>query len=64
VCRAKNKELFDIGTELLGAYDRKDLGDVLLAKEPFTGIKRVELETMIQDFKDRLADQRVEPSHR
>ena len=56
---AKNVALFKLGNEILTRYERFGLGDALAAKEPFTGIARVKLENLVQDYQDKLADQRV-----
>lgn len=55
----KNLTLFKIGNEILKRYERFGLGDALAAKEPFTGITKVKLENLVQDYQDKLADQRV-----
>jgi chromosome segregation ATPase len=55
----KNLALFKLANEILKRYERFGLGDALAAKEPFTGIARVKLETLVQDYQDKLADQRV-----
>jgi chromosome segregation ATPase len=56
---AKNLALFKLANEILARYERFGLGDALAAKEPFTGITRVKLENLVQDYQDKLADQRV-----
>lgn len=58
-CEAANIELFKVGNEILDAYENKDLGDVLGNDEPFTGLKRVEMENLIQDYKDKLLDRKI-----
>jgi chromosome segregation ATPase len=55
----KNLTLFKTANEILTRYERFGLGDALAAKEPFTGITRVKLENLVQDYQDKLADQRV-----
>jgi chromosome segregation ATPase len=60
-CEAKNAELFKIGNEILGRLERVSFGDVLARNEPFTGIKRVELQNLVQDEQDKLLDQKVAP---
>ena len=57
----KNFELFRLGNEILTRYEKFGLGDALAAKEPFTGITRVKLQSFVQDYRDKLADQRVKP---
>jgi chromosome segregation ATPase len=56
---AKNLALFKLANEILKRYERFGLGDALAAKEPFTGIARVKLENLVQDYQDKIADQRV-----
>jgi hypothetical protein len=57
----KNAELFKIGNEILNRYEKYSLGEALLAKEPFTGITRVKLETLVQDYQDKISDQKTTP---
>ena len=56
---AKNRELFKLGNEILTRYEKFSVGDALAAKEPFTGLARVKLQNLVQDYGDKLADQRV-----
>ncbi len=58
---AKNAELFRIGSEILDRYEKFSLGAQFLAREPFVGRARVELENQIQDFDDKLMDQNDTP---
>jgi hypothetical protein len=58
-CVAKNLELFNVASDILGRYAAMDLGDVLAAREPFIGLKRVELQNLVQDYQDKLLDQKV-----
>ena len=57
----KNLALFNLGNEILARYDKWSLGDALSAKEPFIGISRVKLQELVQDYKDKISDQRVTP---
>ena len=57
----KNRELYKLGSEILTRYEKFGLGEALTAREPFTGITRVKLENLVQDYQDKLADQRVKP---
>lgn len=56
---AKNIALFKLANEILKRYERFGLGDALAAKEPFTGISRVKLENLVQDYQDKISDQLV-----
>jgi chromosome segregation ATPase len=55
----KNLELFRLANEILKRYERFGLGDALAAKEPFTGITRVKLENLVQDYQDKIAEQKA-----
>ena len=54
VCETKNKELYRIGHEVLDTYDRQDLMSMIKNKESVTKLGRVELETLMQDYEDKL----------
>jgi len=58
-CQSRNAKLFAVSGEILERYTKVNLGDVLGAREPFIGKKRVELENLAQDYEDKLLDQRV-----
>lgn len=60
-CEAKNVQLYKVGSEILDAYADTDFADVVGGREPFLGLKRVELETLVQDYKDKLLDGKVAP---
>jgi len=55
----KNLTLFLIGNEILTRYEDFGLGRALAAKEPFVGKTRAKLENLVQDYQDRLLDQRA-----
>jgi DNA repair exonuclease SbcCD ATPase subunit len=56
---AKNLELYKTGSEILSRYEKFSLGDAIGAKEPFVGLSRVKLESLVQDYKDKLLNQTV-----
>lgn len=58
---AKNATLFKIGNEIPDRSPHMDLGDVLGAREPFTGIERVKLRNLMRDHHAKLLDQKVGP---
>ena len=60
----KNLELFKLANEILTRYEKFGLGEALAAKEPFARITRVKLETLVQDYQDKIADQRVKPERK
>lgn len=55
----KNAEMYKIGTEVLTRYERFGLGTAITAREPFVGTTRVKLQNLVQDYGDKLADQRI-----
>lgn len=57
--RRQNLELYRLGDEILVRYENYALGKALLAREPFTKLTRVKLQTLVQDYADALEDQRV-----
>lgn len=60
VCETRNLKLYEAGLEVLDKYENKGVWDALLQSEPVTQLKRVELENLVQDYKYRMAAQRVE----
>jgi chromosome segregation ATPase len=57
----KNLILFKTGNEILTRFEKFALGEALTAREPFIGTTRVKLEGLVQDYQDKLADQRAKP---
>lgn len=55
----KNVALFQTANEILTRYEKFSLGEALAAREPFVGAKRAQLETLVQDYQDKLSDNRV-----
>lgn len=59
----KNIELYEIGSEILERYKNFGLGKALLAREPFTGTTTVKLKLLVQDYADKLQDNKHSPFH-
>lgn len=59
--QTKNLQMYQMGVEVLDRYEKFGLGDAVLAREPFTGITRVKFQNLIQDYEDKLVDQRTTP---
>lgn len=55
----KNIALFNTALEILERYENHGLGKAILAREPFTRNTRVKIENLVQDYKDRILDQRI-----
>jgi len=58
-CNEKNARLHDFGTQLIAIYDNPSIYDAVLRTEPFAQTKRVELENILQDYRDKLDEQRA-----
>lgn len=59
-CQTQNQELFKLSSEILERYRNVGVSDVIATREPFLGLKRVELENLMQDDEDRLLDNRFD----
>lgn len=59
--QTKNAAMFKIGNEILTRYEKFGLGTALTAREPFIGTMRVKLQNLVQDYGDKLAEQRIKP---
>jgi len=57
----KNLALFLVANEILSRYEEFSLGNALRAKEPFIGLTRTKLENLVQDYQDKIQEQRVRP---
>ena len=57
--QAKNLALYKIASEILVRYRKFGLGDAITAREPFAGITRVKLQNLVQDYQDKLLNERT-----
>ncbi len=60
--QAKNTAMHRLGLEILGRYEKFGLGDAITAREPFIGTTRVKFQNLVQDFSDKLAEQKIKPA--
>lgn len=58
----KNLELYKTGSEILQRYADFGLGRAIAAREPFTGIAKAKLGELIQDYADKLEDNKLKPA--
>ena len=58
VCTQRNVALYGVGMEVLDRYESKGFWSVMKQKEPFTQLKRVEIENLAEDYRQRLDDAR------
>ncbi len=63
-CKAKNVQAIAVAKDILAAFDRTSLLGVAMRKEPFTRLKRVQIEQLEQDFGDRIYDSRLDTQPR
>jgi chromosome segregation ATPase len=61
VCIDRNLALYKLNGEVLTHLEHDSAWSHLARAEPFTKIKRVELENLVDDYKARAADERVDP---
>ena len=54
MCVAKNVQLYQVGQQVLSAYEHVGLGTVLESREPFAQSTRVKYEQIVQDYGDQL----------
>lgn len=60
-CSGKNEQLYQFGRELINHVERPEGFTSILRAEPFTQLKRVELENIFQDYRDNLDQNRMKP---
>ncbi len=58
-CEDKNLKLYQTGRALMTRFEQKSCGEILAQKEPFTGLKRVEVENLLEEYRDKLDEQKL-----
>lgn len=58
-CVDKNLALYKVNVEALDQLENQGLWSSLARKEPFTQLKRVEIENLIDGYRDRATEQRM-----
>jgi chromosome segregation ATPase len=51
---SKNLKLYGIDRELVERYDKKGVWEAIQEGEPFTGLKQVEMENLLEEYRDRM----------
>jgi chromosome segregation ATPase len=59
LCEDNNRKLYELGRELMVLYERQGVGDVLARREPFTGLRQVEVENLMEAYRDKLDEQKL-----
>ncbi len=62
MCEAKNVQLYQVGHEILDAYEHVGLGTVLSSREPFAQSARVKYDTISQNYGDTLYANKYDPN--
>lgn len=57
----QNLELYKTASEILQRYRDFSLGRAIAAREPFTGIAKARIEEQVQDYADKLEDNKLKP---
>jgi chromosome segregation ATPase len=60
-CQARNARMYDLGNELLDKYEKKGCLDSALQAEPFTRLKRAQIEKMVEEDRERLDNEQLLP---
>lgn len=60
VCTDKNLKLYGVATEIIDKYRDQGVWDAVKRKEPFTGLRQVEVENLLEEYRDRASEARVE----
>ena len=59
MCQTKNKILYQYHVELINRAQQRGSLDVLLEKEPVLGFKRVQIENLLEEYRDKLDEQKI-----
>lgn len=59
LCEDRNKALYAIGRDLMTRFERKTCNEILAEGEPFTGIRRVQTENLLEMYRDKLDEQQL-----
>jgi chromosome segregation ATPase len=60
VCADKNLKLYGVASEVMARYRDQGVWDAVKRKEPFTGLRQVEVENLLEEYRDRASEARVE----
>lgn len=59
LCQTHNGRLYGLGREMMQKYRDKSCQDALAQAEPFTGLKKVEVENLLESWRDQLDRERL-----
>lgn len=58
-CSERNSRMYRLGNELLDRYEEKGCFSSLLQGEPFTGLKRAQIEKMVEEEREKLDENKL-----
>ena len=61
--RERNERMYKLGFELIDRYENKPLWTSALQAEPFTGLKRAQIEKMAEEDREKFDKERLPPSN-
>ncbi len=61
-CEERNVKLYGVATELIGKYRSQGVFDAIRRKKPFTGLRKVEIENLLEAYQDRADAARPDPA--
>jgi chromosome segregation ATPase len=63
VCEDKNRKLYSVTADLIERYqENRGAWEKFLISEPFTGLKSVEVENLLDEMRTKAEDNRIEPA--
>jgi hypothetical protein len=62
-CEEKNTQLYSVTVNLIDRYrENRGVWEKFLLSEPFTGLKAVEVENLLDDMRSKAGENKIEPS--
>ena len=61
-CETKNRMLYRYDVELINRAQRRGSLETFLEAEPVLGLKRVQIENLLEEYRDKVDAQRVDPA--
>lgn len=58
-CESKNLKLYKTGRDLMTRFEQKSCNEIMAQKEPLFGLKRVEIENLLEEYRDKLDEQKL-----
>jgi chromosome segregation ATPase len=58
-CETKNATLYQYGREMLVRYQNKGPWEAMAQREPVTGLKQVEIENVLEEYRDKLDNEKI-----